>query len=86
MELLSNIPATKYTRASDFIQQIAEATKKLLDTDEAYQTEAGIFLRIKQEEHGKLLGFNLEESFSFAVLLPSPFGLKFFVPYFSIIS
>ncbi len=62
MKSLSNTPATKYTRASDFVQQIAEETKKLLNTDEAYQTEEGIFLRIKQEEHGKLLGVNLEES------------------------
>ena len=62
MELLSNIPATKYTRASDFVQQIAEETKKLLDSGEAYQTEEGIFLRIKQEEYGKLLGINFEDS------------------------
>ena len=62
MKLLSNTPATKYTRASDFVKQIAEETKKLLDVDEAYQTEEGIFLRIKQEEHGKLLGVDLEES------------------------
>ena len=62
MKLLSNIPATKYTRASDFVQQIAEETKKLLDNGEAYQTEEGIFLRIKQEEHGKLLGVNFENS------------------------
>ena len=62
MKLLSNTPATKYTRASDFVQQIAEETKKLLDSGEAYRTEEGIFLRIKQEEHGKLLGVNLEES------------------------
>ena len=62
MKLLSNTPATKYTRASDFVKQIAEETKKLLDADEAYQTEEGIFLRIKQEEHGKLLGVDLEQS------------------------
>ena len=62
MRLLSNIPATKYTRASEFVQQIAEETKKLLDKGEAYQTEEGIFLRIKQEEHGKLLGVNFEDS------------------------
>ena len=62
MKLLSNTPATKYTRASDFVKQIAEETKKLLDVDEAYQTEEGIFLRIKQEEHGKLLGVDLEKS------------------------
>ena len=62
MKLLSNIPATKYTRASDFVQQIAEETKKLWDNGEAYQTEEGIFLRIKQEEHGKLLGVNFEDS------------------------
>ena len=62
MKLLSNTPATKYTRASDFVPQIAEETKKLLDASEAYHTEEGIFLRIKQEEHGKLLGVNLEES------------------------
>ena len=62
MKLLSNIPATKYTRASEFVQQIAEETKKLLDKGEAYQTEEGIFLRIKQEEHGKLLGVNFEDS------------------------
>ena len=62
MKSLSNTPATKYTRASDFVKQIAEETKKLLDADEAYQTEEGIFLRIKQEEHGKLLGVDLEQS------------------------
>ena len=62
MKLLSNIPATKYTRASDFVKQIAEETKKLLDKGEAYQTKEGIFLRIKQEEHGKLLGVNFEDS------------------------
>ena len=62
MKLLSNLPATKYTRASEFVEQIARETKKLLDKDEAYQTEEGIFLRIKQEDHGKLLGVNLEES------------------------
>ena len=62
MKLLSNTPATKYTRASDFVKQIAEETKKLLDAGEAYQTDDGIFLRIKQEEHGKLLGANLEQS------------------------
>ena len=62
MKLLSNTPATKYTRASDFVKQIAEETKKLLGADEAYQTEEGVFLRIKQEEHGKLLGVDLEES------------------------
>ena len=62
MKLLCNTSATKYTRASDFVQQIAEATKKLVDSNEAYQTEEGIFLKIKPEEHGKLLGVNLEES------------------------
>ena len=62
MKLLSNLPATKYTRASEFVEQIARETKKLLDKDEAYHTEEGIFLRIKQEDHGKLLGVNLEES------------------------
>ena len=62
MKSLSNIPATKYTRASDFVKQIAEETKKLLDAEEAYQTEEGVFLRIKQEEHGKLLGVDLEKS------------------------
>ena len=62
MKLLSNTPATKYTRASDFVKQIAEETKKLLDAEEAYQTEEGVFLRIKQEEHGKLLGVDLEQS------------------------
>ena len=62
MELLSNLPATKYTRASEFVEQIARETKKLLDKNEAYQTEEGIFLRIKQEDHGKLLGVNLEDS------------------------
>ena len=62
MKLLCNTSATKYTRASDFVQQIAEATKKLVDSGEAYQTEEGIFLKIKSEEHGKLLGVNLEES------------------------
>ena len=62
MKLLSNTPATKYTRASEFVKQIAEETKKLLDAGEAYQTKEGIFLRIKQEEHGKLLGVNLEDS------------------------
>ena len=62
MTLLSNTSATKYTRASDFVKQIAEETKKLLDADEAYQTVEGVFLRIKQEEHGKLLGVDLEES------------------------
>jgi cysteinyl-tRNA synthetase len=62
MKSLSNTPATKYTRASDFVKQIAEETKKLLDADEAYQTEEGVFLRIKQEEHGKLLGVDLEQS------------------------
>jgi len=62
MKLLSNTPATKYTRASDFVKQIAEETKKLLDAGEAYQTDDGIFLRIKQEEHGKLLGVSLENS------------------------
>ena len=62
MELLSNTPATKYTRASEFVQQIAEETKKFLDSGEAYQTEEGIFLRIKQEEHGKLLGINFVDS------------------------
>ena len=62
MKLLSNTPATKYTRASDFVKQIAEETKKLFDAGEAYQTDEGIFLKIKQEEHGKLLGVNLEES------------------------
>ena len=62
MKLLSNLPATKYTRASNFVQQIAEATKNLLDTGDAYQTDAGIFLTIKEDEHGKLLGVNLEDS------------------------
>ena len=62
MNLLSNTPATKYTRASEFVKKIAEETKKLLDAGEAYQTDEGIFLRIKQEEHGKLLRVNLEES------------------------
>ena len=61
-KLLCNTSATKNTRASDFVQQIAEATKKLVDSGEAYQTEEGIFLKIKPEEHGKLLGVNLEES------------------------
>ena len=62
MSLLSNIPATKYTRASEFVHQIAQETKKLLDAGEAYQTNEGIFLRIKQEEHGKLLRVDLEDS------------------------
>ena len=62
MNLLSNTSATKYTRASEFVKQIAEETKKLVDAGEAYQTDEGIFLRIKQEEHGKLLRVNLEES------------------------
>ena len=62
MNLLSNSPATKYTRASEFVHQIAQETKKLLEAGEAYQTDEGIFLKIKQEEHGKLLRVNLEET------------------------
>ena len=62
MSLLSNTPATKYTRASEFVHQIAQETKKLLDAGEAYQTNEGIFVRIKQEEHGKLLRVDLEDS------------------------
>ncbi|HJM81608.1 MAG TPA: cysteine--tRNA ligase, partial [Candidatus Poseidoniia archaeon] len=62
MKLLSNTSATKYTRASDFVEQIAAESRKLLEKGEAYQTDQGIFLRIKQEEHGKLLGVGLEES------------------------
>ena len=62
MRLLSNIEATKYVRASDFVEKIAKETKKLLDLGEAYETEEGIFLRIKEEEHGMLLGVNLEQS------------------------
>ena len=62
MKLLSNLPATKYTRASDFVEQIARETKKLLDKGEAYQTDEGIFLQIEQEEHGKLLRVDLESS------------------------
>tara|TARA_B100000579_G_scaffold389923_1_gene364058 strand:- start:582 stop:1775 length:1194 start_codon:yes stop_codon:yes gene_type:complete len=62
MNLLSNTPATKYTRASEFVHQIAQETKKLLDAGEAYQTNEGIFVRIKQEEHGKLLRVDLEDS------------------------
>ena len=46
MKLLSNLPATKYTRASDFVEQIARETKKLLDKGEAYQTDEGIFLKM----------------------------------------
>lgn len=62
MSLLSNTPATKYTRASEFVHQIAQETKKLLDAGEAYQTNEGIFVRINQEEHGKLLRVDLEDS------------------------
>lgn len=62
MSLLSNTPATKYTRASEFVHQIALETKKLLDAGEAYQTNEGIFVRINQEEHGKLLRVDLEDS------------------------
>jgi len=62
MKLLSNTSATKYTRASDFVEQIAAESRKLLEKGDAYQTDQGIFLRIKQEEHGKLLGVVLEES------------------------
>jgi len=62
MRLLSNTEATKYVRASDFVEKIAKETKKLLDLGEAYETEEGIFLRIKEEEHGMLLGVNLEQS------------------------
>ena len=68
MRLLSNTEATKYTRASDFVEQIAKETKKLLDLGEAYETEEGIFLRIKEKEHGMLLGVNLEESLAEATL------------------
>ena len=62
MKKLSNTFATKYTRASEFVNQIALETKKLLDSGDAYQTQQGVFVRIKQEEHGKLLRVNLEES------------------------
>ena len=46
MKLLSNSPATKYTRASEFVEQIAMETKKMLNSEEAYQTDEGIFLSI----------------------------------------
>ena len=62
MALLSNTYASKYTRASDFVEKIAEETKKLLESGEAYQTDQGVFVRINQEDHGKLLRVNLEES------------------------
>ena len=62
MALLSNTHATKYTRASDFAEKIAMETRKLLEAGEAYQTEQGVFVRINQDDHGKLLRVNLEES------------------------
>ena len=60
MKLLSNIPATKYTRASEYVEQIATETRKMLDSGEAYQTDEGIFLKIKGEEHGKLMEYVLD--------------------------
>ena len=62
MALLSNTYASKYTRASEFVVKIAEETKKLLESGEAYQTDKGVFVRINQDDHGKLLRVNLEES------------------------
>ena len=62
MKLLSNTPATKYTRASEYVEQIATETRKMLDSGEAYQTDEGIFLKIKGEEHGKLLRVDFESS------------------------
>ena len=62
MKLLSNTPATKYTRASEYVEQIATETRKMLDSGEAYQTDEGIFLKIKEEEHGKLLRVDFEAS------------------------
>ena len=62
MALLSNTYASKYTRASEFVGKIAEETKKLLESGEAYQTDQGVFVRINQDDHGKLLRINLEES------------------------
>ena len=62
MALLSNTYASKYTRASEFVGKIAEETKKLLESGEAYQTDQGVFVRINQDDHGKLLRVNLEES------------------------
>ena len=46
MALLSNTYASKYTRASEFVGKIAEETKKLLESGEAYQTDQGVFVRI----------------------------------------
>ena len=43
MALLSNTHATKYTRASDFVEKIAMETRKLLESGEAYQTDQGVF-------------------------------------------
>ena len=62
MKLLSNSPATKYTRASEFVEQIAMETKKMLNSEEAYQTDEGIFLSINEEEHGNLLRVDFESS------------------------
>lgn len=58
---LNILPAEKYPRATEYIEQMIDITKKLVEKDYAYENEDGIYFDVtKFPEYGKLSGNTLE--------------------------
>lgn len=59
MAALGNRPPHATPRASEFADDIAAATRRLLAAGRAYETPVGVFLHIDPARHGQLLGVEL---------------------------
>lgn len=62
-DTLNIIPADKYTKATDYIQEMLELTEKLVEKGHAYITEDGsaYFSIEKDLDYGKLSHFKLSD-------------------------
>ena len=62
MKALGNLEPHYLPKATDYVEEIANITKRFLKMGKAYETEEGVYLEVDPSSHGKLLGVELEEA------------------------
>ena len=61
MKALGNLEPHYLPKATDYVEEIADITKRFLKMEKAYETEEGVYLKVEPSSHGKLLGVELED-------------------------
>ncbi|MBU1699725.1 MAG: cysteine--tRNA ligase [Candidatus Eisenbacteria bacterium] len=62
VEMLGNLPATYYPKATEHIQEILDLVQRLIDVGAAYAAQGDVYYRVsKNHEYGKLSGRKTSE-------------------------